>query len=896
MSNCQSPIEEINVRLAKLPADLTRFNVFLNGDEDDSYTTEDGTAVPSIRNFLEDIRVDPPRTVDFVTVDGQLAYPSPDDTANTPADDFSTVLCRDGETVGFSYDTNLQVFLSGVKLTPGVDYTFGAETDPITLASNPGDGLLLTITSYDSEQLPGYANYASERTFPVHEFWETGDTMDSAAVKRARDAIAAEGGGIMLFDGGQRASAGKKFWFACETQNNDPTETGNITSNLTVAQTHGTQLWLYRPHGPFLFFKNDAGNDGGTPTEPSVDNVTFDALHTHNDPTSTGPGYEENSAFYHLNGVSNARWYEPVMIGSVGDGIHAGAGDLGPDPVTGLERQNRINRAWIIRNAYGDGINTNNRNMISVVSCDGLDLQGINRSYRWGKQGGVDTLDRYNPLTGVGAPAGGMDVEYNAFTAKPLVRNIKGSIWVFSSGAAAVALLLANQDGFDHLVDGIDLDVYADACRLGLFAFQGDEHQSARPRIKIRGVVRNSPKMFEALRGGGLEADVEAYDCPNPTELSYVEGRRLDGFILKLYSERGGASGAIMRLTGGSVDLDCTFRDPAGVPLQLVHDSFEDPDAPGSNYATRVEKSRIALRLDPASTVIPPQRIAVDTTDGVPIIDSGSVVDATDEPWRDAAGAAIADATLWQAKRMFARTVPDRGSWRKGDVVYVHPDMVTPGGPTEWMAVAANDYEAGEYPQMLVSRVMPGGPSDPAVTAVPLTKTAGISEDANGRLTALDGNQYAYATTSLAVGAGQPDREWIYSVPYLGAASIYAAVSSKSAPSFDKTIEDIPTRFADVDAALWFDGTTEKLRPMVNAAADLFEYDPATFGGQVRILAHWNGTATEVSFFKRSGTSDSWGTALGSPVGLVSNPSSLRSFIVLGSASDSIQLAKQGSA
>ena len=815
----------------------------------------------------------PPVTVEIATVDGVLTYPQ--------AGDFSDI------NSDFKYDNNLFVRLNGVVLDKDEDYTAPGEYAPITLTENPGVGKLV-LTTYAVES----RGTGIERLYLVHTYREDGDTNDSQAVLRTRDAIEAAGGGTMYFVRGEGSRTDGDYAFGSDTQNNDPTNEGNLCSNLIVRSDPGVTLWLDRADGPFLFFHNPAGNTGAAQVEPVTDNVQFRGLVTRDDPTITGPGFEGNSAFYHIAAMSNVLWERCAMIGGRGDGIYIGAGDLGPDG--NGERQNRLNRNVVVRDCFWDGINTNNRNAISLLSIDKFRLEGVNASYNWGKAGGIAAEDPYDPATGVGAPAGGIDIEPNSFTAQPLVRDISGSFWTTNSGAAGLAILLFGQDDLNDKFEGIDLKIYADNCRLGALAFFNDENQLDSPRIKVSGIARNCTVPFELLRGTGLDFDIECYDCPNPATLSYTGGWRLKNVSIKGYFERCGVGGAIVRLIGGSgLDFDMTFRNALGVPLQLTHDSAVNPATPGENYETVLSDSRISLKLDEGSASFPQQRIAVDISSGLPRIDAGTVLDAAGQVWRDGTGATIPDSIYWQANGMLSRSVPTLYSWKRNNIVYAHPD-VEEGGPFSWITITENDYYATprQYPDFRVHQYKGVRPTDPTITPVPVTRTAKLAQDTNGRLTALAGNQFAYATSALSTGSGHGALEWIYTVPYSGSVGVYAGVTSDATPTYDAAIDPPTTRHADIQAALWFDGETQKLRTLANS--DLAgEYDPVPLGSQVRILAEWNGSKTQVTFGKRAGTSGSW-TALGGAIELTVQPANLRAFVVLAAASETIQLVKQG--
>ena len=830
----------------------------------------DGKAL--VEDGIKGLKGDPadgPQTVDFDTTAGQLIYPA--------TGDFSSVVTRDG-TLGFEYDRNLLVFLNEQKLTPTIDYIAPGGVAPIVLTDDPGNGKL-SVTSYASEGV----GTGIERLYLVHTYREEGDTTERPAIRRARDDIKAAGGGTLYFSANQSIDGTSAYEWGEDTQNNDPNNAGNLCSNLIVRGDIGVTLRINRTDGPFGFFCNPIGNQRAVPVEPQFSNIQFVGLTFINDPTDTGTGYEENSAFCHLNAVENVTFDRCAFIGSCGDGVYIGAGDLGPDGEG--ERQNRYNRNIVFRDCFWDGINQNNRNAISIISGERIRTEGINRVRNWGKPGGVGVYDPYDPATGVGAPAGGVDVEPNAFTADPLVRDIDMTMYVSGSGAAGMAALLFNQDDWTYKAEGIHLRAIADDCRLGLFAWQADQNQNDRPLVKFSGIARNCQKPFDALQGPNCEVEAEFYDCPSPALLSYSENRRLNGFKLKAYFERCGSNGACLRVMGGKgLDLDVTFKDCPGIPLQIVNDDFNDP-LTSQPYYTELSDSRFNLRQDPNSTVFPFLRVTVDTNFGTPVIDAGTVFDVGGL-WRDENGDALSDHPLWAAREMVTKTVPMAYSWPSGATVFASPDLEE-YAPASWTTSVANT--PPEYPAWQVDRYKGGRQPFATADSTTVTATAFVRNEGQNVFTARRGNQSLYATASVASGAA---REWIYSIPYSGSSGVYAGVSRAAAPVFDNTIADIPTRFANMDACLWMFDQIEggEMYVLANATADSDPVGKAPIGGQVRIV--WDGNAT-LTFFKRPGLTGSW-TPVGIPKTLTSAPSSLRAFLVLANSSDTCQLVKQG--
>lgn len=91
--------------------------------------------------------------------------------------------------------------------------------------------------------------------------------------------------------------------------------------------------------------------------------------------------------FYHtisLNGVTNFVVERVHFYSFSGDGLYIGSGDVGG--------QERHNFNGVVRDCYFDGTNYENRNAISVIDCDGLEITGCTffRCTRSNMPGAVD--------------------------------------------------------------------------------------------------------------------------------------------------------------------------------------------------------------------------------------------------------------------------------------------------------------------------------------------------------------------------------------------------------------------------------------------------------------------------------------------------------------------------
>ena len=221
-----------------------------------------------------------------------------------------------------------------------------------------------------------------------------------------------------------------------------------------------------------------------------------------------------------LNGVTDARIERVGFRGFRGDGLH-----LGSSTISANERHNRQVQ---IDQCVFDGVNTNNRNGITVIDCDGLIIRNSQflRCTRQG-DGTTDAGDSMDPLTGLQMP-GAIDLEPepNRFT---ILRDVTIRDNVFDGGGGyAVALNLRGNDFVAAPQRGFRIERNRIRNRwggLGAIGFAGDTAlRDARAyEVSIDGnLVERCEKPFilDGMRGLTL-INNRFLACAEPGELGY---------------------------------------------------------------------------------------------------------------------------------------------------------------------------------------------------------------------------------------------------------------------------------------------------------------------------------------------------------------------------------------
>ncbi|MDE0879954.1 MAG: hypothetical protein OSB00_15030 [Sphingomonas bacterium] len=686
-------------------------------------------------------------------------------------------------------------------------------------------------------------------------------------MRRARDAIAAAGGGRMLFVDGAGSRDDGHFLVGEMTQNGDPTNSGNLCSNLTIERTGAAQIWK-DPALPFMFFHNPVGI--GTVEEPDVQgptirNVRIGAIECMDDVEFLG--FSEQEAFFHLNAVADVIFDGTRMIGQRGDAICLNAGDIGGGS------QNRFNEGITLRDIFIDGINRNNRNGVSIVSGEKISFEGRCIIKNVTRPGGPGALDLFDINTGVGMP-GGVDIEPNAFTADSRTRDITGRIYVINCGGAALGRLMFGQDALPVQHRGIVMEVHAEQCRVGMLSYYGGEDDVTGTDVTlVDSSAVDCDRPFSILRGRGLRMIRPTfYRCPNPAEIGYVDGQSIkDWLMTDAVFDQCGGNGAMLRPLGmdGVEWRNMTVRNCAGGLVQFVGDGT----IANFTYDMKIVQDAGAQLSAPTG------RFVVNTETGTPDLHVNTIVE------RSASGYFVPDSAAWQVLGKRSRTVPHTGTWGAGDEVPAVRGL-EPGSPRRWLAILPNVLPA--KPIFVVDGILPGAAPDPATdsASIVFAKSANMVANGNGRFTAARADQYLYDdnVNNFGVTNGAVGAEMIFAMPYSGTGAIYAGLS--------KIVQ--PTTLADLTAGFWFDGEGSALRLIVEGGLYGTEAQalPFAYGGQVRVKCLYEGGAPTATFYRRPGTSGAW-TQIDTPVALPT-VTVMRLFVLMSYASETLHIVKAG--
>lgn len=230
-------------------------------------------------------------------------------------------------------------------------------------------------------------------------------------------------------------------------------------------------------------------------------------------------GFSEFSYLVMLNGVSDVRFDRVEFRGFRGDGLH-----LGSSVTSQTERHNR---KIIVSDCTFNGINSNNRNAITVIDVDDLLIERSQFRNVTRKGDGTPTVGNpMDPATGLGQP-GAIDLEPNGdpFT---IIRNvvIRENRFV-GGGGSAVAMLLTPNDVVRVATQTIliEQNIICDrASAFQAFGYNGDGALKGRPYdLTIRNNrVDRCDKPFIISGIGGVEVqDNQFRDCAGHAELGY---------------------------------------------------------------------------------------------------------------------------------------------------------------------------------------------------------------------------------------------------------------------------------------------------------------------------------------------------------------------------------------
>jgi hypothetical protein len=286
-------------------------------------------------------------------------------------------------------------------------------------------------------------------------------------------------------------------------------------------------------------------------------------------------GFEGFSYLVMLNGVTDVRFDRVGFRGFRGDGLH-----LGSSVTSKVERHNR-NIA--VSDCVFDGVNTNNRNGISVIDGDGIVIeksQFLNVTRRG--DGTPTNGDPMNPATGMSQP-GAIDFEPNG-DAFAVIRNIVIRDNLFAGGGGfAVAMLLPPNDVVRVQQRSIRIEGNVVRDRFGAFeafGFSGEGAVASDRAYEI--MIRDNqvercekPFIVTGIRGITIAGN-QFRDCTGHAELGYQAANAQATLADNLFERVGGPapSFALWLRTGTGITLlRNRFVDPGrgnGVAIAIV--------------------------------------------------------------------------------------------------------------------------------------------------------------------------------------------------------------------------------------------------------------------------------------------------------------------------------------
>lgn len=279
-------------------------------------------------------------------------------------------------------------------------------------------------------------------------------------------------------------------------------------------------------------------------------------------------GFSEFSYLVMLNGVSDVRFDRVGFRGFRGDGLH-----LGSSVTSKVERHNT---GITVSDCVFDGVNSNNRNAISVIDVDGLVIEksGFINVTRRG-DGTPGQGDPMNPVTGLAQP-GAIDLEPNG-DAFAVIRNVVIRDNRFTGGGGfAVALLLSSNDVLRTPQRGILIERNVIRDRFGgfeAFGFPGNGAVSSDRAYDI--LIRNNqvercekPFIISGIRGITIVGN-QFRDCRGHAELGYQSANARAMLADNLFE----------RVGGPAPGFALWIRE--GEDIGLVGNRFVDAGVPG---------------------------------------------------------------------------------------------------------------------------------------------------------------------------------------------------------------------------------------------------------------------------------------------------------------------------
>lgn len=322
--------------------------------------------------------------------------------------------------------------------------------------------------------------------------------------------------------------------------------------------------------------RGDAGQTVVRPVRPSGSPI-FDVLSRGPEQTVSGirleemilrgwvstHDFEEHAHLVRLNGVSDAVLRNLRIEGFQGDGVYLGSGLRQGD-----ERHNL--RVSIV-GCHFDGITGNNRNAISVIDCDGLNIadssaRRVTRPGDGTPRAPATASQKRDRRFGLAMP-GALTFEPDKIGDFTLLRNVAVTNWsVEDCGGSAVALNLRDNRGL--------------RARQGPFTFTGVSAARCAKGISVFGYPGNSSLASVPSHSIAI-SDFQARETAIPVSLDGVVGLSLSGSATD-------SGTAMLGLAGGS------NRD---VKLRINFLRCGTADAPNPGVVIRINAATRGLDL-----------------------------------------------------------------------------------------------------------------------------------------------------------------------------------------------------------------------------------------------------------------------------------------------------------
>ena len=392
----------------------------------------------------------------------------------------------------------------------------------------------------------------------LDSFRRDGDPDDTLALKRAM-----ERGRPIHVRAGRGGGAGGRYVVGMN-------EHDNLPQGLTMFGDGRDRSILHlAPGAPFILHGDSKSADPAR----NLSGMRFSDLAFTDDVARLG--FSEYLYLVMLSGVSDARFERVAFRGFRGDGLH-----LGSSTVSKIERHNVD---VLVRDCVFDGVNSNNRNAISIIDCDGLTVERSKflNCTRAG-DGTANVGDPMNPLTGVAMP-GPIDFEPNGDAFARIRRIvIRDNLFRGGGGYAVSLALVANNRVTVPQSDILITDNVIEDRAGGVVAtgYQGADAMKPGPGYGIR-VVGNTirhcarPFTFSGMKTVAVTGNVIA-DCTDRAEIGNIAD--VDDIVLR--------GNRFERIGSEIVPFALWVRGSSGV--RLIGNDFTDAGGPHGKEGTAV--------------------------------------------------------------------------------------------------------------------------------------------------------------------------------------------------------------------------------------------------------------------------------------------------------------------